>query len=58
MKIKKLVNISENKIDIRLVSGGVIKLPPKGILEDIEVTDVSGIAKWTKITYDLSEVNP
>jgi hypothetical protein len=57
-KIRKLTNISENNISIVLVGGTIIHLPTKGVLENIEVADVTGIAKWVKLELDLSEVNP
>ena len=57
-KIRKLTNISENAISIVLLGGTIIHLPSKGVLENIEVADVTGIAKWTKLELDLSEVNP
>ena len=58
MKVRKLTNISKNAISIVLTSGNSINLPPNGILENIEVADITGIAKWVKTELDLSEVNP
>lgn len=57
-KIRKLTNISENTISVILVGGNIIHLPPKGILENVELIDITGIAKWVKLELDLSEVNP
>jgi len=58
MIIKRLENISKNPVYITMSDGSRVKLPVKGILENIEMTDITGIAKWVKITYNLSEVNP
>ena len=58
VQIKKLTNVSENAISVILKGGNSIYLPPKGILEDVELADITGIAKWVKVEYYLPEVNP
>lgn len=58
MKIRKLTNISENAISIILKDGNSVYLPVNGVLENIELLDITGIAKWVKVELDLSEVNP
>ena len=57
-RVRKITNISNNEVSIILAEGNIIHLPPNGILENVVIKDLSGIAKWIKIELDLSEVNP
>jgi hypothetical protein len=52
MKIKRLINISKNTtVDVYVVGGRVIHLPPGGVLTNLDVVDLSGIEKFVKVTY-------
>jgi hypothetical protein len=55
MKIKWLENISKNTIEIALSNGQIINLPPKGILENIEVSNLGGYQRSCKIIYQLND---
>ena len=57
MKIKRLENISDRTtVTVNLSNGKTVNVPPKGILENIEVGDLSGVKQFCRIIYNLNEV--
>ena len=57
-RARKITNISNNEVSIILAEGNIIHLPPNGVLENVVIRDLSGIAKWIKIELDfLTEIS-
>lgn len=57
IKIKKLKNISESLIQLRLTDGFISLVPPGGTIEDIQITNLDEIKDSVSVTMDLGEVN-
>ena len=58
MKVRKITNISDMDIAVRLKSGNVIFMRPKDELKDVELDEWKDISKYVKVEQDLTEVNP
>lgn len=58
MNARKIENISKNEVVINLKDGNSIVLHPNGVAENVEVTDISGVKKFLKVTEDLGEIKP
>jgi hypothetical protein len=57
MRISRLENFSSEVLDIELVSGGTIKLPSGGILENIDIVNSNGLRYKASIIFDLTEID-
>jgi hypothetical protein len=57
-KIRKLTNISEVQVPVKLIDGNTIYVPPKGVIENICVENYYSIKRFVKAEIDLSEVSP
>lgn len=55
MRLKKVTNISNIGVNINLEDGNSIYLPPQGLAENINVTDISGVRRFLKVVEDLGE---
>lgn len=58
MKLKEIINISREQVEVQLEDGTTIYLPERGRETDIDVTNISEIKGRVKMIHDLSEVNP
>ena len=57
-KIRKIENISEVSIPVEIDDNTTVYLPPKKSMENISVKNLDKIKIFSKITRDLTEVNP
>lgn len=57
MKIKNIENTSDVEIELKHKSGVKTILPPKQILQNSDITNLSEVRGQVKVTYDLTEVN-
>ena len=57
MRVKKLKNVSNEKITLDLGSNVQTVLPPGADIADIDVTNCQELEDKAVITYDLTEVN-
>lgn len=58
MWLRKVKNISEVQVDVRLKSGNSVGLPPGKAVENIEVENINDVKPLVEVTYDLTEVQP
>jgi len=59
MIVRKVTNVSKVQIPIVLNDQNktTIYLPPKGILENVDLDNYLNIQKFAKVELDLSEIN-
>jgi hypothetical protein len=57
MRVKKLQNVSDENIDLRLVNGAEVTLPPSAIMQNVDVVEVESLKGKVDFTQDLTEVN-
>jgi len=56
MIVKKLTNKSEIAVKVDLVNGNSFMVPKGGVLEDVNVANLSNIREYFKVEEDLCEV--
>jgi hypothetical protein len=57
MRVKKLQNVSDENIDLRLVNGAEVTLPPSAIMQNVDVVEVESLKGKVDFTQDLTEVS-
>jgi hypothetical protein len=57
MRVKKLQNVSDENIDLRLVNGAEVTLPPSAIMQNVDVVEVESLKGKVDFIQDLTEVN-
>ena len=55
MQIRSLENISSGNVTVVLSNGNSIELPPNGVLNNVDVINLSGIQNLLKIVYKLND---
>jgi len=58
MLVRKIKNISESDVSVKINPYTTVHLSPQQELEDVEVCNLESISKFVSVEYDLSEVNP
>jgi hypothetical protein len=57
MRVKKLQNVSDENIDLRLVNGAEVTLPPSATMQNVDVVEVESLKGKVDFIQDLTEVN-
>lgn len=57
MRVKKLQNVSDENIDLRLVNGAEVTLPPSATMQNVDVAEVESLKGKVDFIQDLTEVN-
>jgi len=57
MRILRLENLSSEVLDINLICGAKIGLPPGGLLENIDIDNLNELRNKASIILDLSEID-
>jgi len=57
MRVKRLVNISEEVLTVDHPNKISSNVPPHGILENIQVLNLNELKGKVTVTFDLGEVN-
>jgi hypothetical protein len=56
MRVTHLKNVSEEDINVQLLNGASVVLPPKAGLKDVDVVNVGNLHGKVTLTEDLTEV--
>lgn len=56
MRVKKLQNVSDENIDLRLVNGAEVTLP-SATMQNVDVVEVESLKGKVDFIQDLTEVN-
>jgi len=56
-RVKKLINISDNLIQVVHNDGNISTVPPGGNLENVDVDNLQEVKDQASVTMDLGEIN-
>ena len=56
MRIKNLTNLSNEDINLRLMNGAEITLPPNSAITNTDIVEVESVRDKVKFTEDLTEI--